>query len=82
MAHHRKAFETGADVGGENTKMDHRKIQHFIRGKVGELLSIIIGCNLEIIKTSRNFCCVNFSSPFGYGQMNDEFGFLNICTFV
>jgi hypothetical protein len=35
MSHHRKAFETDAEAKNENySKMDHRKTQHFIRGKV------------------------------------------------
>lgn len=39
MAHHKKAFETAAIAGRNeviNDKMDHRKTQHFIRGKVEE----------------------------------------------
>ncbi|CAB3982284.1 Hypothetical predicted protein [Paramuricea clavata] len=38
MSHHSKAFETDAgvknDVISENNKMDHRKTQHFTRGKI------------------------------------------------
>ena len=39
MPHHKKAYET-APVAGRNEvgddKMDHRKTQHFVRGKVEE----------------------------------------------
>ena len=34
MSHHRKSFETDAEVKNMNSKIDHRKTQHFIRGKV------------------------------------------------
>jgi hypothetical protein len=41
MSHHSKAFETDAGVGNdvisESNKMDHRKTQHFTRGKVGKI---------------------------------------------